>query len=386
MSRPSITTPPPAPRSRCWPTSTSRTCGSRATDAAALSISGVRIARVTSWPSMVMRAVDLLGTRAPRQRRRPRIVVERHAVLRRLPRDRAIHRAGIDVPVAKPLGDRARQRALARAGRSINRNHEFLHVSRRTVVNTCEPSSNDACHLTRASQRKASDSSRSRSSFVVGFLALPYLDALGFIIRAADLPGTRRRSRRGAPPPFTRDPDITRADARRRYPGAAIIRPGRQTRRTHAADAGRASRRHQRIAPGRPRRRSRRDRIRRADRRRARSAAIQDHAAGHRRDRGRGEVDQRAAAVPHRRQDRHRRHQLFRRAVDRRRRPRVDPRSRRVRDVVRRARRSGARDALPHDRRSARRSRSRPSAVRPCSAPITSACIRRTTTASRSRC
>ena len=163
-------------------------------------------------------------------------------------------------------------------------------------------------------------------------------------------------------------------------PGALL--PSGPADAAHAGpDSRRASRRHQRVAPRRPRGRSRGHRIRRADGRGARPAAIQDHAAGHRHDRGRGEVDQRAAAVPHRRQDRHRRHQFFRRPLDRRRGPRLDPRSRGVRDVVRRPRRSVAGDALPHHRAKCSAISRRPSAAPRCSARITSACIRRTTTA-----
>ena len=113
----------------------------------------------------------------------------------------------------------------------------------------------------------------------------------------------RRRSRRGAPA-------RSRAILRSRVPTrggdipARFFRPGTADP-THArADSRRASRRHQRIPPGRPRGGSRGDGIRRADGRRSRPAALQDHAAGHRHYRGRGALDQRAAAVPHRREDR----------------------------------------------------------------------------------
>ena len=51
MSRPSMTTPPSRPSARCITLSVSRTRGSRATAAAAASISGVRIAAATSSPS-----------------------------------------------------------------------------------------------------------------------------------------------------------------------------------------------------------------------------------------------------------------------------------------------------------------------------------------------
>ena len=44
---------------------------------------------------------------------------------------------------------------------------------------------------------------------VGGFIALPYLDALGFIIRAADIPGTPARLANGRSYNFTREPKTT---------------------------------------------------------------------------------------------------------------------------------------------------------------------------------
>jgi hypothetical protein len=44
---------------------------------------------------------------------------------------------------------------------------------------------------------------------VLGFLALPYFDALGFIIRAADLPGAAASVASWRTTPVTRDADIT---------------------------------------------------------------------------------------------------------------------------------------------------------------------------------
>ena len=151
-------------------------------------------------------------------------------------------------------------------------------------------------------KRRASSFSRSHSLSSSAFLALPYLDALGFIIRAADLRDTgdggglarqfiHARSR------------IHAADPRRRHSGPFLSSGPADT--THARlDPRSASRRHQRITPRGARRGSRRDRIRRPDGRGSRSAAIQDHAAGDRHHRRRGALDERSAAVPHRRQDR----------------------------------------------------------------------------------
>ncbi len=65
----------------------------------------------------------------------------------------------------------------------------------------------------------------------VGFAALPYLDALGFIIRAADLPGTPATVAAWRANSFTRDPEITVPTRGGDIP-ARFFRPARQTRRT----------------------------------------------------------------------------------------------------------------------------------------------------------
>ena len=70
--------------------------------------------------------------------------------------------------------------------------------------------------------------------FVLGlsfFLALPYLDALGFIIRAADLPGTAATLAAWRTTTFTRDADFTVPTRAGDIP-ARFYRPSRQTRRT----------------------------------------------------------------------------------------------------------------------------------------------------------
>ena len=61
--------------------------------------------------------------------------------------------------------------------------------------------------------------------------ALPYFDALGFIIRAADLPGAAATMASWRTTTFTRDPDITVPTRGGEVPGR-YYRPGRQTRRT----------------------------------------------------------------------------------------------------------------------------------------------------------
>ena len=66
---------------------------------------------------------------------------------------------------------------------------------------------------------------------VLSFAALPYLDALGFIIRAADLPGTAATIASWRAMSFTRDPDIAVPTRNGNIPGR-FYRPARQTRRT----------------------------------------------------------------------------------------------------------------------------------------------------------
>jgi dienelactone hydrolase len=63
------------------------------------------------------------------------------------------------------------------------------------------------------------------------FVALPYLDALGFIIRAADLPGTPATVAAWRANAFTRDAEITVPTRGGPIP-ARFFRPSRQTRRT----------------------------------------------------------------------------------------------------------------------------------------------------------
>jgi dienelactone hydrolase len=70
-------------------------------------------------------------------------------------------------------------------------------------------------------------------AFIVaaGIFALPYLDALGFIIRAADLPGTPATLAAWRASAFTREPEFTLPTRGGPVP-ARFFRPARQTRRT----------------------------------------------------------------------------------------------------------------------------------------------------------
>ncbi len=66
---------------------------------------------------------------------------------------------------------------------------------------------------------------------VIGLVALPYLDALGFIIRAADLPGTPATVAAWRASSFTRDAEFSVPTRGGGIP-ARFFRPARQTRRT----------------------------------------------------------------------------------------------------------------------------------------------------------
>lgn len=66
---------------------------------------------------------------------------------------------------------------------------------------------------------------------VGGFAAVPYVDALGFIIRAADLPGSAATLAAWRTTPFTRDADFTVPTRAGNIP-ARFYRPSTQTRRT----------------------------------------------------------------------------------------------------------------------------------------------------------
>ncbi len=66
---------------------------------------------------------------------------------------------------------------------------------------------------------------------VLAFAALPYLDALGFIVRAADLPGTAATLAAWRTSAVTRDPDSTVPTRDGIIPGR-FYRPATQTRRT----------------------------------------------------------------------------------------------------------------------------------------------------------
>ena len=69
------------------------------------------------------------------------------------------------------------------------------------------------------------------SSSVGGLVALPYLDAPGFIIRAADMPGHAGTLRRWRARTFTRDAPIT-LPTRARQRAGALLSAGRRLRRT----------------------------------------------------------------------------------------------------------------------------------------------------------
>ena len=63
-----------------------------------------------------------------RERLERRPVVERDALVQREPRERAVHRAGVEVVEPEPLGEPPGDGALARPGRAVDRDdHGSLH-------------------------------------------------------------------------------------------------------------------------------------------------------------------------------------------------------------------------------------------------------------------
>jgi hypothetical protein len=107
---------------RCLATSTARTFGRRATDAAA----------IDSRRANARRDVDVvyrdrpgdINRRLLRQPRDGRLIVERDAVARGFPPDRAVHRAAIHVAVAELRRYDARDRAFAGARGAVNRHYQ----------------------------------------------------------------------------------------------------------------------------------------------------------------------------------------------------------------------------------------------------------------------
>ena len=139
---------------------------------------------------------------------------------------------------------------------------------------------------------------RPRRSSPASF-ALPYVDALAFIARAAGMAGhgrtdRRRGARRRSSP--SRSGRFRRGTARSTR--ASIGRPSGDVAARGHAGAGRAHGRHPRSAAGRHGRRSRGQRLHGADRRHAGPAALPDHAAIHRHHRGRRQVARRPGERP----------------------------------------------------------------------------------------
>src|SRR5215204_1669385 len=135
-----------------------------------------------------------------------------------LPRNGTIHGAGVDVFVSEPLGHRARQRSLPRPRRAINGNDQPLH--KRFSVPSSVPL-----------KRRAYAAILVALLASVAVVSLPYLDAVGFIIRAADLPGTPATVAAWRASAFTRDPEIAVPTRAGNVPGR-YYRPALRTRRT----------------------------------------------------------------------------------------------------------------------------------------------------------
>ena len=125
MSRPSITTLPSAASSRCRSRITSRTSGWRATTGTIRSTLTCRIAEVTSVPADEHAAGLVERDRVlPREVAEQRPLTERRAARERKPGEAAVHRAGVEVAEPEALGEPAGHRALAGAGRPVDRDDQ----------------------------------------------------------------------------------------------------------------------------------------------------------------------------------------------------------------------------------------------------------------------
>ena len=114
MSRPSATQSPAPSSRRCSATIARRTAGSAATREAASDTAGVRISSVTSRPSSSIRSPGSIVSDA---------AIDAPVTPRSMrgQRDRSVHRAGVQVGEAERVGDGARHRRLAGAGRPVDR-------------------------------------------------------------------------------------------------------------------------------------------------------------------------------------------------------------------------------------------------------------------------
>jgi hypothetical protein len=104
---------------------TVRTSGRSATFDTALFTRSVRIAAVTSRPSISTRLRGELDRHAEGERRERRRVVESRPPLERRHGHRAVHRARVEVGPSLPerLRERPRDRALPAAGGAVDRDH-----------------------------------------------------------------------------------------------------------------------------------------------------------------------------------------------------------------------------------------------------------------------
>ena len=169
MSRPSITTSPSRPSCRCRSRITSRTGECRATTGTIRSMRVSRIDAVTSVPAIQTRPSLVEGHRLGAGKVCERVgAPEVDAALHREPGERAVHRPGVEVAEAEPLGERARHSALAGAGRPVDRNDHRLTTEFRSskkpgklIATVSAPSSSDAFP-----RREAGDGAEHRDSMV----------------------------------------------------------------------------------------------------------------------------------------------------------------------------------------------------------------------------
>ncbi len=101
-------------------------------------MAGVRMSRLTSRPSMTTPRSRSIAARAARSATAG-FVLQIETQFARLPGHGAIHRARVDVAIPEPRRDRTRDRALAHARRSVDRDPNPRHGHRRCLCRRCRP-------------------------------------------------------------------------------------------------------------------------------------------------------------------------------------------------------------------------------------------------------
>ena len=91
------------------------------------------MACVTSWPSMVTKPPSTTSSARCASAATAGSSSSAMRVVQRLPADRAIHRAGVDVAEPEDVGDSAGNGTLAGPGRAVDRDDDRFHACHRSV-------------------------------------------------------------------------------------------------------------------------------------------------------------------------------------------------------------------------------------------------------------